>query len=182
MKKIFVISGSPRLEGNSNLLAEAFIKGAQAGDNEVVYINAYDINLKPCLACDSCWRHNKPCVLEDDNELLEQGMKDAEAIVIISPIYFFGLTGKLKVLIDKLYPFIPKQVPYELKIKDAYLISCCADEETEVFASVKAAFRQISTYMGWNIKDEVLINNCGKYQEIKKTKYLDYVYQMGFKI
>ncbi|MDR1782175.1 MAG: flavodoxin family protein [Bacilli bacterium] len=182
MKKIFVISGSPRVDGNSDLLAQSFIKGAQEASNEVVHINSYVINLKPCIACNSCWQFKKPCVFEDDNELLEQGMKDADVIVFVTPVYFFGMTGQMKVLIDKLYPFIPKLRPYELKIKDCYLISCCWDKKPSEFDSLRWHMQQISTYMGWNYKEEILINNCGRYQEIKDTEYLDYVYQLGLKV
>ncbi|MDR3215670.1 MAG: flavodoxin family protein [Bacilli bacterium] len=182
MKKFFVLSGSPRPKGNSNQLADQFIKGAKDAGHEVISINAYQINLKPCLGCNACWSKGKPCILDDDNELLKEAMFDTDVIVLVSPLYWFGFSGQMKLVIDKLYPFIPKISPQPSQIKESYLISCCFNAHESEYDSLRNVYHQMNEYMGWTSKKELLVNNMVSFGDINKTKYLEEAYQLGYNL
>ncbi len=75
-KNILVVTGSARRNGNSALLAEAFMQGAEAAGHEVSVFHSGRTPISACLHCDGCWTTGKPCVLEDGFDafwpLLEQ--------------------------------------------------------------------------------------------------------------
>ena len=73
MKKIVVISSSPRKNGNSEILADQFIKGATSVGHKVIKINLANYRIAPCLACEYCRGHPNRCVLKDDaNKVIEE--------------------------------------------------------------------------------------------------------------
>ena len=78
MKKILIISSSPRRNGNSETLCHQFEKGAKELNHEVEFIHLYDYNIKPCLACEYCRNHNNQCIIKDDADEIIQKMIDAD--------------------------------------------------------------------------------------------------------
>ena len=99
--KTLIIVGSPR-RGTSLKLAECCAKYSQ--DSEIVELRKY--NIKPCLGCDACKKNEThTCIQKDDLSLVISKLKEAETIVFISPIYWWGVTATMKCFIDRLYSF-----------------------------------------------------------------------------
>ena len=105
MKKILIVTASPRKNGNTNSLVKAFAKGLDEG-NEVTYevVDLYDLDIKPCLACRCCqtdWDEYF-CMQDDDltNGLFDQIM-GADLIVLATPIYAWYCTAPMKALLDR---------------------------------------------------------------------------------
>ena len=86
--KILVITGSPRKNGNSNTLAEHFIKGAQEAGHEVVRFDAAFKEVHPCIGCNRCGM-NGPCVFKDDFEFVRKHIVDADLVAFATPMYYF---------------------------------------------------------------------------------------------
>ena len=101
-KKILVLTGSPRVGGNSDLLAAAFVEGAKEAGHAVHVFAAGRANIGGCRACNACFSQNRPCVFEDDFSRLDSYLREAEVIVLASPLYWYDFTAQLKAVIDRL--------------------------------------------------------------------------------
>lgn len=105
MKKVLILSGSPRLHGNSALLSEEFARGAEEAGCEVEKIELQRKKIAGCLGCGACYRNGGACVQKDDMEEVRAKMLEADVIVLASPIYFYTMTAQLKAAIDRTYAF-----------------------------------------------------------------------------
>ena len=103
-KKILLVMGSPRKEGNSATLAKQVIAGAEAVGAEVESFYLHEMNIQPCTACDACREErDKDCVIDDDMETLYPKLRQADALVIASPIYWFTVSAQTKLFMDRWY-------------------------------------------------------------------------------
>ena len=134
MKNVIIISSTPRINGNSELLAKEFGRGAVDSGHNVEIINLRDYDLKYCIGCYACHSTGK-CIHKDGmNELSEKLLK-ADVIVLATPVYFYSMSGQLKSFIDRL-------VPIYTKIKaDIYLIATQWDSYEENMEKVFEAIR-----------------------------------------
>ena len=85
MKKVLILSGSPRKDGNSDLLCSEFMRGAQESGNEVQKIFVRSKKIVPCNACYYCRDHGGKCALNDDMSEILDAMQAADVIVMASP-------------------------------------------------------------------------------------------------
>ena len=100
---ILVLNGSPRKKGNTEIMADAFIKGALEQGHQVEKVNLGHMKIAPCLACEFCFTHNGVCVQKDDMAEILDKVDNADMIVFASPIYWFSISAQLKAAIDRLY-------------------------------------------------------------------------------
>jgi len=98
--KILGVLGSPRKNGNSDLLLDEALKGARSKGAQVEKICLYDLNFKACIACNGC-DNTGECVLKDDMTPLYDKLRAADGIIIAAPIYFAGIPAQLKAMIDR---------------------------------------------------------------------------------
>ena len=105
-KKTLLINGSPKCEASLTFkVAEAFAEGLESEEGcETEYIHVSKLKVKPCTGCLSCWgRTEGLCVIKDDSVAeVREKILSADTIIIAFPIYFFGMPGTLKTLIDRL--------------------------------------------------------------------------------
>ena len=101
MKKILILSSSPRRGGNSDTLCDEFMQGALASGNEVEKIFLRDKTIHPCLGCSVCSQYHKPCPQKDDAAEIIQKMLAADVIVMATPVYFYAMSGQMKIMIDR---------------------------------------------------------------------------------
>ena len=100
MKKVLIISASPRKGGNSDLLCNEFARGAREAGHEVEKIRLAEKQVGYCTGCYACRKFNK-CYLRDDaNEIVEK-MLSSDVIVLATPVYFYSMNAQLKALIDR---------------------------------------------------------------------------------
>lgn len=109
MKKIVVILGSPRKKGNSTVLADKAIEGivTNGGMYDVFYLNG--MNIRPCQGCYYCQHgdHNR-CFINDDMQMINTKLSEADALLIASPIYMFSVSAQLKLFMDRSFPCLYK--------------------------------------------------------------------------
>lgn len=120
-KSILILLGSPRKNGNSEVLSDALAKGAQSVGHTIEKIYIQNYNIKPCTACYGCRTTNK-CVQNDDMETILNKMIKADIIVLATPVYFYSMSAQMKTLIDRTLPRYT-----EIKNKDFYFITTAAD-------------------------------------------------------
>ncbi len=103
-KKILIFAGSPRKEGNSAILAGRVAAGAEASGAKVETFFLHGMDIRPCDACEACRdKSETDCILDDDLRDLFPKIRQADAIVIASPIYWFTVSAQTKLLMDRWY-------------------------------------------------------------------------------
>ena len=112
---ILVLNGSPRQNGNTAKMVTAFCEGAESSRHTVKIVNVCKLNVKGCLACEYCHsKGNGKCIQKDDMQDIYSLLKDTNMLVLASPIYYHGISGQLKCVIDRfysaLYPAAPKSL------------------------------------------------------------------------
>jgi len=100
MKKVIGIFGSPRPNGNSDILLNQAIKGAEACGANVEKIIIRDLQIAPCNSCGGCYEKGV-CVIGDDMQKIYPKLVEAVGIIVASPIYFMGVSAQLKAFIDR---------------------------------------------------------------------------------
>lgn len=172
MKRVLVLSASPRKNGNSDLLCHRFIEGAQEAGHEAELIWLYDRNIEFCRACYACFRTGK-CVLKDDMAEILEKMQAADVLVIATPTYFLTMNGKLKTAIDR---FLPKW--QQLGGHDVYLIITGHDERSGL-KLVGDELTSILESLGNHVRDIIWGEGVWQKGEVLSTKAMDEAYQAG---
>lgn len=100
MSRVLGIFGSPRRGGNTDLLLEETLKGAAAEGARVEEIRLCDFRITPCSECLSCF-NDGACVIPDDMQDIYPRLLEADIVILASPIFFYGITGLAKVMVDR---------------------------------------------------------------------------------
>lgn len=120
--RVLAIAGSPRRDGNTDLLLAKAVAGATNEKTEVVRLVLSELCVAPCRHCDGCLPTGR-CVVEDDAQQVHQLLRGAHRIILASPIFFMGVTAQTKAMIDRcqalwvLKYVLKLPVPYDTKIK-----------------------------------------------------------------
>ena len=146
-KTILVLTGSPRQGGNSDMMAAAFIEGAQGVGHEILRFDAGRAQVSGCRACDACWSKGRACVFDDDFTELAELYAKADVLVLVTPLYWFTFSSQIKAAIDKLYAFLRPNCPAPLKIKESVLIVCAHDTDEDVFDGIERTYYKFVHYL-----------------------------------
>jgi multimeric flavodoxin WrbA len=131
-KSILILKGSPREKGNSAVLAERVFNGAQEAGAKVEDVYLHDMDIRPCDACDFCQEGDVGCVVKDDMQALYPKLRQADVIVISSPIYWFTITAQMKLCIDRWYAL---QSPEGNELKGKQLGVVLVYGDTDLYTS-----------------------------------------------
>ena len=174
-KKVLILSGSPRKGGNSDLLCDEFLRGAQEAGHEVEKIRVAEKKVAPCSACYYCSNHNGACVHKDDMADILQKMIDADVLVLASPVYFYSIDAQLKAVIDRT---VARWL--EVKNKEFYYIATMADEPKRSADTTIACFRGYADCVEGAVEKGVLIGS-GVYEagKVRNTPFMAQAYEMG---
>lgn len=174
-KNVVIISSSPRKGGNSDTMADEFLRGAVEAGNTVEKINIRDMELKFCIGCLSCQRTGK-CVLRDDMNALYDTVQRADILVFATPVYYYGMTGQLKTFLDRLNPLFSKDNSF----KDIYvLMSAAEDEDSAMDGTINGVQCWIDCFSGVAIKEVLRGIGLTDPRDIDKTNFKRQAYEMG---
>jgi multimeric flavodoxin WrbA len=180
-RKIVIVMGSPRKSGNSAALAERVAAGAAAGGAEVESFYLHGMNLKPCNACEACrGKTETDCILDDDLARLLPKLRQADAIVIATPIHWFTVSAQTKMFMDRWYALGGPE-GYALKGKDFGIVATYADADPFVSGAVNAlrTLQDALRYVGARIAGMVY-GSAWEEGEIRNNKGLmEKAYQLG---
>lgn len=122
--KIVVLNGSPRPRGNTAGMISVFREEAEEKGHQVVVFDVCRMNIRGCLACEYCHgKGNGTCIQKDDMHKIYAELKDAEMLVLASPIYYHGISGQLKCAIDRFYSALYPKAPETLRKVAMFLSS-----------------------------------------------------------
>lgn len=175
MSKVVVLVGSMRKGGNTDVLAQEFVKGAsQNNDVEVISVSDYDVN--PCIGCNSCFaREGYECFQKDDMNKVYEKLAQADVLCIASPVYFYGISAELKAVIDRLHT--PKRNGF--KIKKLALLLVAAAGLPEVFDSILVQYKLVLNFFKLEDAGKVLVREVKDIGDIKGNKSLSDAFELG---
>ena len=175
---ILILSGSPRKGGNTDLLVEAFVKGAsQKHHVEVVSVHDYKVN--PCMGCNACFKsESNSCVQKDDMPLIYEKMAVADMLVIASPVYFYGLSAQLKAVIDRFH----NPIRDTFHIKKTALLLVGAASLPELFDGILAQYRLCLNFFKLENAGRVLVRGVKDKGDIRNTGALHEAFELGLKL
>ena len=175
---ILILSGSPRKDGNTELLAEAFAKGA-AAHHHVEIVSVRDVKVNPCLGCNACFlSESYSCAQKDDMAIIYEMMNQADMLVIASPVYFYGISAQLKAVIDRFH----NPIRDSFHIKKMALLLVGAATLPELFDAILTEYNLCLKF--FNIEDagKVLVRGVKDKGDIKTTDALNEAYMLGLSI
>ena len=172
---ILILSGSPRKGGNTDLLVEAFVKGAsQRHHIEVVSVHDYKVN--PCMGCNACFRsESNTCVQKDDMPLVLEKMTVADMLVVASPVYFYGLSAQLKAVIDRCHN--PIRDTFHIKKMALLLVGAAA--LPELFDSILTQYQLCLNFFKLEDAGRVLVRGAKDKGDVKNSDALNEAFKLG---
>ena len=174
-KKVYIVSSTPRKNGNSEILANEFARGAEEAGNSVIKINVRELDLKFCIGCLYCQSHDK-CVLSDEMNSLYNDIQTADVLVFATPIYYYEMSGQLKTFLDRLNPLYPRKNNF----KDVYLLATAADsEDSAIDGAIKGVQGWIDCFNGVRLAGVVRGTNADAVGTVTKTHAPQAAYEMG---
>lgn len=187
MKRILVISTSPRVNSNSDALANEFARGAEEAGNKVEKISIRNKNIQFCKGCLACSKNERTdefnngkggniCIIKDDMSEIIQKMHDADVICWATPIYYYEMSAQMKVVIDRGNPLYTSAY----RFRDIYMLTSAAEEDESV------PQRAIAGLTGWidcfenaALKGTVFAGGVNNPGDIKDHPSLQKAFEMG---
>lgn len=174
-KNVLILSGSPRKGGNSDVLCDRFLAGAEQAGNRCEKVFIRDKKIAPCVGCYYCENSGGECVQKDDMEELLQKMVDCDVLVLASPVYFYAIAAQIKAVIDRTVARYT-----EITNKDVYYILTAAEDGADAFATSIECFRSFARCLPGSRERGVI---CGggawKKGEILDKPAMNEAYEMG---
>ncbi len=172
--RILVLTGSPRRNGNSNTLAEHFIRGAKEAGHEVARFDAAFRTVHPCMGCNHCGM-NGPCVFQDDFGFVREHLVEAELVAFATPMYYFGFSAQLKAVIDRFYAINGQiHVP-----KRAVLMMTYANSAASEAVPIETHWRTLLRYLGWQDAGQIIVPGVWPVGAVNRTDYPERAYRLG---
>ncbi len=150
-RRIVILNGSPRANGNTKALIEHFTEGAKQAGSEVLCFDLQKMNIHGCLGCCKGGADKEsPCVQKDDMVKIYPAYQEADVVVLASPMYYWGISGQLKCAFDRLFAVAELSPNYANPKKDCVLLMAAEGDSESNFAPVKAFYDGLVSHLGWN--------------------------------
>ena len=175
MKKVVILEGSPRRNGNSAILSAEFARGAEEAGCSVEKVQIAHKKIAGCLGCNGCYRNGGTCVQKDDMAEVREKMLEADVIVLASPIYFYSMSAQMKAAIDRTYAFYQK-----LSGKTFYFIITCGATDASYTETMLASLRGFTCCVP-DAKEGGFVLGIGAMEagEIRSSKAMEEAYRLG---
>ena len=174
-KTVLILSTSPRRGGNSDRLAEEFARGATEAGNRVEKISLCGKSIGFCRGCLACQNTGR-CVIHDDADAIAQRMRAADVIAFATPVYYYGMCGQMKTMLDRANPLYGSDYAF----RDIYLLAAAADEaESAVSGVVSGLEGWISCFERARLAGTVFAGGVEAAGAVEGHPALERAYRMG---
>lgn len=174
-KNVLIISTSPRKNGNSAALAEAFAKGAADAGNTVEMVSLHDKTIGFCKGCLACQKTGR-CVIHDDADTIAQKMLTADILAFATPVYYYEMCGQMKTMLDRANPLYALDYGF----RDVYLLAAAAEEEESAMeGAIHGLQGWIACFPKSRLAGTVFGGGVGGVGEINGHFSLNKAYEMG---
>ena len=173
--KIVVLEGSPNRHGSSNLLAENFIRGAEEAGHTGRVIDAAHAGVHPCTGCIHCG-YEGLCAQKDGMDEIRAAVLEADMMVFVTPLYYYGMSAQLKTVIDRFCAF---NSSIQRKGMRSALIAAAWNSDDWTFEALEAHYNTLVRYLNLKNMGTVLGYGCGTPSMTKRSGYPEKAYEMG---
>ena len=186
--KVLGIYGSPRKGGNSDLLLEEALKGAESEGAEVSTIRPFKMDIKSCSECGGCDKTGL-CIIKDDMQAVYPQLEEAKVIIVATPMFFYGMPSDLKALIDRCQAMWSKRMltksPDKRKTFDSgngYMVAVGATRGANLFEGAHLVAKYFYDALDMSYDGSVCVNKVeGKGDILKRPEDLKAAYDLGSK-
>jgi len=173
--RVIGLVGSPRKGGNTDLLVSRILDGASANKHLTEKVYLYPLDISPCIDCRNCQKGKFQCTIDDDMQLLYPKLETADVIVFGTPLYGYGSTGKMKLVMDRLRPYVASG---KLKGKKAIVVAP-SEEGAEACDHLVGMFKLSFEYLGIALADTMLVKAYEKAEVNKQPETLNNAFKLG---
>ena len=178
MKNVLIISTSLRGGSNSELLAKECAKGAEEAGNRVELLSLKGKKIQYCIGCLACLKTGK-CVQKDDAPEIMEKLRRADVLVFATPIYYYEMSGQMKVLIDRMNAMFA----LDYKFRDVYLLTTAAEDGPEVPQRAEAGLTGwTDCYPKCQLAGTLFCGGVGGPRTIEGNPKLHEAYNMGLAV
>ena len=174
---ILLVYGSPHKHGTTHCLAEAFLAGVDQGAHTIDSVWLGEKKVVPCLGCEYCRSHDGSCVHGDDMTQLLPKVLEADLVVFVSPIYYFGFSAQMKAFIDRFYA-VNAQLRSQTE-KKAILLCAGGGKEEWIPDGILANYHTMLRYLHWESLGNVCALSCHGKEQLAQTVYLQEARKLG---
>lgn len=174
-KNVLVVSASLRADSNSEALAEAFARGAREAGHKVELISLKGKKIAFCRGCLACLQAGR-CVIDDDAIAIADKIRHADVVAFASPVYYYGLSGQLKTLLDRSNSLYGNDYAF----RDIYLLAAAAEEgNSTVEGSVKGLQGWIDCFEKASLAGTIFAGGVNRGGDIRNHPALEKAYETG---
>ena len=173
--KIIILEGSPNRKGSSNLLADCFKQGAEEAGHTVKIIDAAHADIHPCTGCIHCG-YEGPCVQKDEMDRIRPKILEADMPVFATPLYYYGMSAQLKVLIDRFCAFNSSVQRRHMK---SALLAAAWNSDDWTFEALESHYKTLVRYLNLPDMGMVLGAGCGTPSMTRHSQFPQQAYNLG---
>ena len=173
--KITILMGSPNRKGSTNILVDAFVRGAQEAGHTCEVIDAAHASVHPCIGCIHCG-YEGPCVQKDDMEKIRKSLLSSDMVVFATPLYYYGMSAQLKIIVDRFCAFNSSLNRRHLK---SALLTVAWNADDWTFDALSAHYKTLVRYINLEDKGMVLGYGCGTPSMTEHSQYPQQAYKLG---
>jgi multimeric flavodoxin WrbA len=176
--RILALIGSPRKRSNTDILVDKILEGCKEKGfvSEKLYL--YDFDISACTDCRLCKSENYECAIKDDMKQIYSGMEEADILIFGTPVYWYGPTGKMKLLIDRMRPFIASR---KMQGKKAVLV-VPSEEGPKACRALMEMFRMSFDYLGMEFVGSILSMAYERAEVSGNREDLEKAYELGISL
>ena len=176
-----ILLGSPRKEGNSEVLANALTEGAESKDWEVRKVRLAPMNINGCLDCRRCWTMDKPCIQNDDMGKVYGDIEASSVVAFATPLYYYSWPAQIKPVLDRLLPYAMANAEHKIDGKKVILLAACGDKNGAAFEGLKTSFELAMKFLKWKIAGEICVPDVYVKGDMaaKGTKFIEEAKKLG---
>lgn len=179
-KKIIVLNGSPRKNGNTSALVKAFREGAESAGHTVTEFWLGGMKINGCRGCCAGGKNlESPCVQKDDMEQIYPAYKEADVVVLASPLYYWTISGQLKCAFDRLFAVAECDPSYTNPRKESALLMAA---EGNGFEETVYWYDRLMGHIGWKDCGKVLCGGVMAVGDIEGKPELEEARRLGASI
>lgn len=179
-RKILILNGSPRMNGNTAMLCDAFAAGAESAGHTVTRIDIQKMIVHGCLGCMKGGKNpDSPCVQKDDMEKVYPAYREADIVVLASPMYYWSISGQLKTVLDRLFAVAELDSGYANPRKDCVLIMAAEGDTAENWKPVLDYYTALLGFLGWTDKGRVLAGGVLQAGDVAGKPALEKARELG---
>lgn len=182
MKKILGIVGSPRKKGNTHLLVEKILDGAQTMGAQTELIFLSEMQIKECDGCHACWK-GKKCSKKDDMQDIYPKIMESDVLVFGTPVYWYGPTGIMKCFVDRFVYFNCPENRKKIRNKSAVLVVPFEERKYSTSELLIKFFEKSLEYLEIRLIAKILVPGVTKRGEVvKKKAKMEECFKLGRRI